>query len=349
MTTAQTTYSTRFAAKRAALKAFGDDAAFKLISVGDRFAFEAVATDKTSLPKSRMIDAPPVIQDGGPGFLRLRANADAEAMRQNVLNDERKLAAIPPSREGAAAAPSAASVARRAATEAAISACVGDSYGSRPKAKTPEDAALAHDLAKANASEKAAAKRAVAGPAPKPSRLAYGPDMIGDRLTGLAAETTLKAILTHGKGSVAKPTAETLGFYEAALAISCLRKLIASKALTEIDSEGGHAALVALGAIAVDASGVKAPDAPAKAESTAPKAGTRARGIFDMLRRPEGATAKEMTAAGFKDVSCVSSAKQFAARFGLGWRAEKEGKFDRVWLTDAPTAADQAPDADKAA
>ena len=154
MTTAQTTYSTRFAAKRAALKAFGDDAAFKLISVGDRFAFEAVATDKTSLPKSRMIDAPPVIQDGGPGFLRLRANADAEAMRQNVLNDERKLAAIPPSREGAAAAPSAASVARRAATEAAISACVGDSYGSRPKAKTPEDAALAHDLAKANASER---------------------------------------------------------------------------------------------------------------------------------------------------------------------------------------------------
>ena len=321
MTTTQTTYSTRFAAKRAALKAFGDDAAFKLISVGDRFAFEAVATDKASLPKSRMIDAPPVIQDGGPVFLRLRANADAEAMRQNVLNDERKLAAIPPSREGAAAAPAA----------------------DQPKGLSPDAAALAHDLAKASASDKAAAKRAAAGPAPKPSRLAYGPDMIGDRLTGLAAETTLKAILTHGKGSVAKPTAETLGFYEAALAISCLRKLIASKALTEIDSEGGHAALVALGAIAVDASGVKAPDAPAKAESTAPKAGTTARGIFDMLRRPEGATAREMTDAGFKDVSCVSSAKQFAARFGLAVKVGKEGKFDRVWLVEKTDDAPATP------
>ena len=326
MTTAQTTYSTRFAAKRAALKALGEGA-FKIMPAEDGlFTFTPVSVDDESLPASRLNVRPHVATDGGPGIKRLRANADAEALRQTVLNDERKLAAIPASREGAAA-----------------------TAADQPKGLSPDAAALAHDLAKANASEKAAAKRAVAGPAPKPSRLAYGPDMIGDRLTGLAAETTLKAILTHGKGSVAKPTAETLGFYEAALAISCLRKLIASKALTEIDSEGGHAALVALGAIAVDASGVKAPDAPAKAESTAPKAGTTARGIFDMLRRPEGATAKEMTAAGFKDVSCVSSAKQFAARFGLGWRAEKEGKFDRVWLTDAPTAADQAPDADKAA
>jgi len=306
-----TTYTTRFAAKRAATRVLGEGA-FKIIPAeGGLFTFEAIDTSPESLPKSRMLNAPPVIQDGGPGFLRLRANADAEAMRQNVLNDERKLAAIPASREGA------------------------DQPAPRPTPKTPEDAALAHDLA--SASQKAAAKRAS-----KPARLTYGPDQIGDRLTGLAAETTVKAIATFAKSTFAKPTLETIGAYPADAAIAALRKLIASKSLTELDSEGGHAALVALGAISVDSSGVKT-DAPAKAESTAPKAGTTARGIFDMLRRPAGATAKEMTAAGFKDVSCVSSAKQYAARFGLAVKVEKEGKFDRVWLIDAPAkAADKA-------
>ncbi len=120
------------------------------------------------------------------------------------------------------------------------------------------------------------------------------------------------------------------------MAIDCLRKLLASKGLTDDDKLAARAALIALGSVNVDAAAQPAPDAPAKAESTAPKAGTTARGIFDMLRRPEGATAKEMTAAGFKDVSCVSSAKQYAARFGLAVKVGKEGKFDRVWLIDKP-------------
>ena len=316
MTAAQT-YSTRFAAKRAALKAYGDDSAFKIVPAGDRFAFQAVATDAASLPKSRMLTAPPVIQDGGPGFLRLRKNADAEALRQTVLNDERKLAAIPPSREGAAAP-------------------VVDA----PKGVSPDAAALAHDLAKASASEKAAAKRAAAAPVAK-KLTATDPAMIGDRLSGDAADMTIDAIARFGKGQTAAPSTESLPFFMTTFAVDCLRKALDSGKLADKGKTAAHAALAALGVGIDPKAGPTAGDG-AKAESTAPKPGTTARGIFDMLRRPEGATAKEMTDAGFKDVSCVSSAKQYAARFGLGWRSEKEGKFDRVWLTDAPAGADKA-------
>lgn len=80
-------------------------------------------------------------------------------------------------------------------------------------------------------------------------------------------------------------------------------------------------------------------EAPAKAAKTAPKEGTRSRQIFDMLARPEGATAKEMAAAGLKDISCMSSAKEFAARYGHQVKAKKENAFDRVFLIVAKESA----------
>lgn len=77
---------------------------------------------------------------------------------------------------------------------------------------------------------------------------------------------------------------------------------------------------------------------PASARhSAAPKEGTAVRRIFDMLTRPEGATAKEMADAGLRGVSVWSYATDFAARFGLEATKAKDDGAVRVRLVSPST------------
>ncbi len=68
------------------------------------------------------------------------------------------------------------------------------------------------------------------------------------------------------------------------------------------------------------------------AAKTAPKEGTRVRGIFDILTRKGGATNAECKAADLGDVSLKHHATRFADRFGLTVRRAKEGRGERVSL-----------------
>lgn len=54
--------------------------------------------------------------------------------------------------------------------------------------------------------------------------------------------------------------------------------------------------------------------------------------ILEMLVRPQGATASEMTAAGLNKVSVRTYAKQIAAQCGLDYREIKEGRGARYWI-----------------
>ncbi len=76
--------------------------------------------------------------------------------------------------------------------------------------------------------------------------------------------------------------------------------------------------------------------APAKAEKaekpTAPREGTRVRGIFDILTRAGGATNSECKAANLGDVSLKHHATRMAERFGLKVKRAKEGRGERVSL-----------------
>ena len=70
----------------------------------------------------------------------------------------------------------------------------------------------------------------------------------------------------------------------------------------------------------------------AREARTVPKEGTKTRLIFDMLCRPEGATAREIAAAGVAGVSVKAYAVDFAKSFGLAMACEKEGAVDRCRL-----------------
>jgi hypothetical protein len=72
--------------------------------------------------------------------------------------------------------------------------------------------------------------------------------------------------------------------------------------------------------------------APAKREKNAPKDGTRARSIFDMLARDGGATAKDLAASGLKDVSVAVWTHRFAERYGFDAVITKDGSVDRCAL-----------------
>jgi acetylornithine deacetylase/succinyl-diaminopimelate desuccinylase-like protein len=54
--------------------------------------------------------------------------------------------------------------------------------------------------------------------------------------------------------------------------------------------------------------------------------------ILEMLARPQGATASEMTAAGLKSVSVPTYTKELAEEYGLEWREAKEGRGTRSWI-----------------
>jgi hypothetical protein len=72
-------------------------------------------------------------------------------------------------------------------------------------------------------------------------------------------------------------------------------------------------------------------DKPAK--PAAPREGTRARGIFDILKRKGGATNAECRATDLGDVSLKHHATRFADRYGLTVNRVKEGRGERVSLT----------------
>lgn len=81
--------------------------------------------------------------------------------------------------------------------------------------------------------------------------------------------------------------------------------------------------------------------APApKAAKLAPKEGTTSRRVFDMLARPEGATAKECAAAGLAGVSIRAYATDFAKSFPhLRADITKDGAVDRARLVLIEQAA----------
>ncbi len=81
-----------------------------------------------------------------------------------------------------------------------------------------------------------------------------------------------------------------------------------------------------------DPSEEAAPASAKRDKPTAPREGTRVRGIFDILTRKGGATNVECKAADLGDVSLKHHATRFAERFGLTVNRTKEGRGERVSL-----------------
>lgn len=91
------------------------------------------------------------------------------------------------------------------------------------------------------------------------------------------------------------------------------------------------ASLVARGKAKAEAPAEKAE----KPKADGPRPGTRARGIFDMLTREGGATAKEMKEAGLGAVSVSIYAQPFAEKYGYRVETTKEGRAARYALIRA--------------
>lgn len=93
--------------------------------------------------------------------------------------------------------------------------------------------------------------------------------------------------------------------------------------------QGNPAAAGIAAAKADDADRKRIADKP---QADGPRPGTRARGIFDMMTRPGGATAAEMKEAGLGDVSISIYAGPMAEKFGFTVEITPEGRTKRYAL-----------------